>query len=116
MAAQSAKEKPHRKSHGAGIFASGKATDDEWGKKFIVVWTGGSAKRIRKTAENGSANRERKTAENGNANRIRKSRIGKTAESGGTSSTRKGATLRSRKWQHKKRRHTAFAKMVTQAA
>ena len=42
--------KPHKKSHGAGIFASGKATDGEWGKKFIVVWTGGSASRERKAA------------------------------------------------------------------
>ena len=52
--------KPHKKSHGAGIFASGKATDGEWEKKFIVVWIGGGAKRIRKTAVNGSASSIRK--------------------------------------------------------
>ena len=72
MAAQSAKEKPHKKSHDAGIFANRKAADGEWGKTFIVAWIGGSANRIRKTAE-----------------------------CGGTSSTRKGATPHLRKWQRK---------------
>ena len=102
MAMQAAQEKAHRKSHGAGIFASRKAADGEWGKKFIVVWTAGGAKRIGKTAANGSANRIGK----GGTPRSRKwqrkphkkSRVGKISESGGTSSTRKGAALRFCKW------------------
>ena len=62
MAAQTAKEKPHRKSHGAGIFASRKAADGERGKTFIVVWIGGGAKRIRKISENGGIKCERRAA------------------------------------------------------